>query len=84
MRWRSRVRRHGVATIAFLYQQFENFVLVPRVMRRAVDVSPAVTIVASLVGGALPGVVGALLALPTAAAIQLVCSEVVVPRQEVA
>lgn len=76
----------GIAAIAFfvVYQQFENFVLVPRVMRRAVDVSPAATIVAILVGGALLGVVGALLAVPTAAAIQLVCTEVVLPRQEAA
>jgi len=76
----------GIAAIAFfvLYQQFENFVLVPRVMRRAVDVSPAATIVAILIGGALLGVVGALLAVPTAAAIQLVCTEVVLPRQEAA
>lgn len=74
----------GIAAIAFfvVYQQFENFVLVPRVMRRAVDVSPAATIVAILIGGALLGVVGALLAVPTAAAIQLVCTEVVLPRQE--
>jgi predicted PurR-regulated permease PerM len=76
----------GIAAIAFfvVYQQFENFVLVPRVIRRAVDVSPAATIVAILVGGALLGVVGALLAVPTAAAIQLVCTEVVLPRQEAA
>lgn len=54
----SHVRRHGVATIAFLYQQSENFALVPRVTRRAVAVSPAATIVVSLVGGALAGVAG--------------------------
>lgn len=76
----------GIAAIAFfvVYQQFENFVLVPRVMRRAVDVSPVATIVAILIGGALLGVIGALLAVPTAAAIQLVCTEVVLPRQEAA
>lgn len=76
----------GVAAIAFfvVYQQFENFVLVPRVMRRAVDVSPAATIVAILIGGALLGIVGALLAVPTAAAIQVVCTEVLLPRQEAA
>ena len=76
----------GIVAIAFFigYQQFENFVLVPRVMRRAVDVSPAATIVAILVGGALLGIVGALLAVPTAAAIQLVATEVILPRQEAA
>lgn len=74
----------GVTAVGFfvLYQQFENFVLVPRVMRHAVDVSPAATIVAILVGGALLGVVGALLAVPTAAAVQLLVTEVLRPRQE--
>jgi predicted PurR-regulated permease PerM len=74
----------GVTAVAFfvLYQQFENFVLVPRVMRHAVDVSPAATIVAILIGGGLLGIVGALLAVPTAAAIQLLITEVLRPRQE--
>lgn len=74
----------GLIAIGFfvLYQQFENFVLVPRVMRHAVDVSPAATIVAILIGGGLLGVVGALLAVPTAAAVQLIITEVVRPRQE--
>lgn len=76
----------GLAAVAFfvIYQQFENFVLVPRVMRRAVDVSPAATIVAILIGAALLGVIGAMLAVPVAAAVQLVFSEVVLPRQEAA
>ena len=64
------------------YQQFENYVLYPRVMKRSVDVSPAVTVVAVLVGGSLLGVLGALLAIPIAAAVQLVLQEVVIPRQD--
>lgn len=40
------------------------------------------TIVAALIGGALLGVVGALLAIPTAAAVLLILREVVLPRQE--
>jgi len=74
----------GVASIVFfiIYQQFENFVLVPRVMREAVEVSPAATIVAVLIGAALLGVAGALLAVPLAAAVQLLATEVLVPRQE--
>jgi predicted PurR-regulated permease PerM len=75
----------GVIAVVFfiVYQQFENFVLVPRVMREAVDVSPAATIVAVLIGAALLGVVGALLAVPLAAAVQLIATEVILPRQEV-
>ncbi|MFD0900927.1 AI-2E family transporter [Actinomadura sediminis] len=64
------------------YQQIENYLIYPRVMKRTVDVQPAVTIVAALVGAALLGVVGALLAIPTAAAVSLLIREVVLPRQE--
>lgn len=76
----------GIATLLFFtaYQQFENYVLVPRVMKRTVDVSPIATIVAALIGGALLGVLGALLAVPTAAAIALIGSEVLIPRQDAA
>jgi predicted PurR-regulated permease PerM len=74
----------GIGALIFfiIYQQFENFLLVPRVMRRAVNVSAAATIVAVLIGATLLGVVGALLAVPMAAAVQLVATEVIVPRQE--
>jgi predicted PurR-regulated permease PerM len=71
-----------VAVFYLVYQQVENYVLYPRIMKRSVDVSPAVTIVAVLFGGALMGIVGALLAIPTAAAVQLVLTEVFVPRQD--
>ncbi|MFC4053324.1 AI-2E family transporter [Actinomadura syzygii] len=70
------------AIFYLIYQQVENYVVYPRVMKRTVDVQPAVTIVAALIGGTLLGVVGALLAIPTAAAISLLVREVVIPRQE--
>jgi predicted PurR-regulated permease PerM len=74
----------AIACVVFyvLYQQLENYLIYPRVMGRSVDVPPALTVVAALVGGALLGVVGALLAIPTAAALLLLFREVVVPRQE--
>ncbi len=74
----------AIASAVFfvIYQQVENYVIYPRVMGRTVDVSPAATIVAVLVGGALLGVLGALLAIPTAAALQLLLREVVIPRQD--
>ncbi|MGH3326811.1 MAG: AI-2E family transporter [Streptomycetales bacterium] len=76
----------GIACVIFfvLYQQFENYMVYPRVMKRSVDVPPAATVVAALVGGTLLGVVGALLAIPLAAAVLLLIREVVLPRQEVA
>ncbi len=73
-----------VAVFYLVYQQVENYLLYPRIMKRSVDVSPAVTIVAVLVGASLLGVVGALLAIPIAAAIQLILVEVVIPRQDAA
>ena len=74
----------GIACIVFyvVYQQVENYVIYPRVMKRSVDVPGAVTVIAALVGAALLGVVGALLAIPTAAAVLLIMREVVVKRQD--
>ena len=71
-----------VAVYYLLYQQLENYLLYPRIMKRSVDVSPAATVVAVLIGGSLLGVLGALLAIPIAAAVQLVLNEVVSPRQD--
>ena len=74
----------GLACVVFFiaYQQIENFVIYPRVMRRAVKVTDLAAIIAALLGIALLGVVGALIAIPAVAAIQLVAREVVLPRQE--
>jgi len=74
----------GIATLIFfaIYQQVENYIIQPRVMKRSVDVQPAVTIIAALIGGTLLGVIGALLAIPAAAAIALILREVMMPRQE--
>lgn len=71
-----------VAVFYLIYQQVENYVLYPNIMKRSVDVSPAVTIVAVLVGASLLGILGALLAIPLAAAVQLILVEVFVPRQD--
>lgn len=64
-----------------IYQQFENYVIVPRIMQRTVSVPGAVTVVAALAGGTLLGVLGALLAIPIAAGLLLLYEEVLVPRQ---
>lgn len=64
----------AVATAIFIlvYQQIENYVISPRVMKKAVDLSPAAVIVSVLIGGSILGFVGALLALPLAAAAKVV------------
>jgi len=74
----------GIATAAYYigYQQFENYVLQPRVMKKTVDVAPVVTIVAALLGAAILGIIGALIAVPLAAAVQLILTEVVFPSQD--
>lgn len=64
------------------YHVFEAYVLAPRVMRRAVEVPPVVTIVAILAGGALLGIIGALIAIPVAAGLLLIYEQVLVPRQQ--
>ena len=71
-----------VGIFYLVYQQVENYLLYPRIMKRSVDVSPAATVVAVLIGGSLLGVIGALLAIPIAAAVKLVLQEVVFPRQD--
>jgi predicted PurR-regulated permease PerM len=73
----------GIATIAFYvtYRYVEDYLLNPRVMKRTVRVSPGLTIIATLIGGTLLGLVGALVAIPVAATIQLILEEVAVPRQ---
>ena len=63
------------------YQQIENYVLAPRIMKRAVDLSPPLVIVALLIGGTLAGIVGALLALPVAALIKVLASEFLIRRR---
>lgn len=59
-----------------IYQQIENYLIVPRVMRGAVDLSPAAVVISTLVGGVLAGFAGAILALPIAATIKVVVSDV--------
>jgi predicted PurR-regulated permease PerM len=74
----------GVACVIFyiVYQQVENYVIYPRVMSKSVDVPGAVTVIAALIGAALFGVVGALLAIPTAASILMLVQEVWIRRQD--
>jgi predicted PurR-regulated permease PerM len=60
---------------AIAYQQFENYVIQPQIQKRAVELEPFVVLVAVLFGGTLFGVIGALLAIPIAATIQIAVQE---------
>jgi predicted PurR-regulated permease PerM len=69
--------------IAYLiYIQLESYVVSPRVMTRAIAIPAALVLIGALVGGALAGVLGVLLALPVMASLLLIIREVVVPKQD--
>jgi predicted PurR-regulated permease PerM len=71
-----------VAGIAVIIQFTENWVLVPRVMKGAVGLTPLTVFLALLVGTEFMGIIGALLAIPIAAAIQVIVSEYIRARRE--
>ena len=59
----------------FIYQEFENRLLIPKVYGSALRLAPATVVLALLAGGLLLGVIGALLALPIAAGLQMMVAE---------
>jgi predicted PurR-regulated permease PerM len=63
----SPVKALAVIVVIVVYQQFENFLLAPRLTARTLEIHPAVAFGSAIAGGALLGPVGALLALPVAA-----------------
>jgi predicted PurR-regulated permease PerM len=62
---------------AIVYQQFENHVIQPQIQKRTVKVHPFITIVSVLFGATLLGILGALVAIPVAASIQILFREYV-------
>ena len=62
---------------AVVYQQLENHLIQPQIQKRTVNVHPFITIVAVLFGGTLLGVMGAIVAIPVAASIQILLREYV-------
>ncbi len=72
----------ALATLAFynVYRLSEDYLLVPRVMGRTVQVPAIVSLIAVLVGGVLLGIIGALVAIPVAAAIRLLLQEIAIRR----
>jgi len=76
----------AVATLVFYvgFRIAEDYLLMPRVMRFAAGVPPLLSIVAVTIGGALLGIIGALVAIPVALAVKLLITEVAIPRMEAA
>jgi predicted PurR-regulated permease PerM len=72
----------AIATLAFYiaYRLAEDYLIVPRIMGRTVQVPAIVSLVAVLIGGVLLGIVGALVAIPAAAAVRLLLHEITIRR----
>ena len=70
-----------VGTYFLVLHQLEANVLVPKIMERSVGVSPVAVMVALLIGGSLMGLVGAILAIPTAALLSVIIEEVAADRE---
>jgi len=70
------------AVLYFTYLQIEAYFVSPRIMQRAVAVPGAVAVIAVIAGGSLMGVLGALMAIPAAAAVMLLLKEVFITRQD--
>jgi predicted PurR-regulated permease PerM len=68
---------------AIAYQQIENYVIQPQIQRRAVEVEPFIVLVAVLFGSTLFGILGAVLAIPAAATLQIVWREYRDYRREI-
>ena len=72
----------AIATAIFYtaYRLLEDYLLVPRIIGRTVKVPATVTFIAVLIGGTALGIIGALVAIPVAAAIDILLRETVFPR----
>jgi predicted PurR-regulated permease PerM len=71
----------AIATLVFyfVYRFLEDYILTPKIMARTVQVPGLLTVVATVIGGTLLGIVGALIAIPVAAAIKLLLEEITIP-----
>jgi predicted PurR-regulated permease PerM len=64
-----------VAIFVVAYQQVENYFIAPRILRSTVSLSAAAVLLAGLIGGAVLGLIGALMAIPVAAGLKVVLAE---------
>lgn len=72
----------AIGTLVFYigYRLAEDYLIVPRIMGRTVEVPAILSLVAVLIGAVLLGIVGALVAIPVAAAIRLLLQEITIRR----
>jgi predicted PurR-regulated permease PerM len=64
-----------VAIFFVVYQQVENYLIAPRILRHTVSLNAAAVLLAALIGGTVLGLVGALMAIPVAAGLKVVLAE---------
>jgi predicted PurR-regulated permease PerM len=78
----SRWQFWAVLIFYFMLQKFENYIVVPRVMSSKVSISPLAVFIAFMMGASILGFIGAIIAIPVAAIIQVTFEEVFVSRRE--
>ena len=71
----------AMLVVILVYQQVENYLIQPAVMSEAVELSGFATIAVVMLGSALLGVVGAILAVPVAASVKVIANEVTAGRR---
>lgn len=71
----SAIQGFSVAALAFLVQQLENYVFVPKIMQRSANVNPIVTLIALSIGFKIAGIVGLLISVPVFITLSLIVSE---------
>jgi predicted PurR-regulated permease PerM len=71
-----------LAVFFVLYQLLENYAIAPRIMRKTIELRPGAVLLASLIGGTALGLIGALMAIPIAAAVTVLVSERLQARDE--
>jgi predicted PurR-regulated permease PerM len=72
----------AVAAFTLLFRVLEDYLISPRIMRRTVEIAPVLTVVGVLLGAALLGILGALIAVPIMATLDLIRKEVLQPRMD--
>jgi predicted PurR-regulated permease PerM len=73
-----------VAAFFVAYQQIENYLIAPRVLKTTVDIGASAVLLAGLIGATLLGLVGALMAIPVAAALNVLLNERLAAREAAA
>lgn len=72
-----------VVVLYVVIQQLENNIIVPKVMERAVGISPLTVLVSMLIGGTLFGIAGIILAVPVASGVHVIIEHGIFPRQRI-